>query len=161
MTIVDTPGFSDSGGSDEQNKLIKEMMTVLNNDIKGANALLILMKGSMNRINSGFQKAINDMQNLFGNGFWKNVIIGVSFWQYVPYEIKKRNRKHQDEDWFKNKWQLAFEEKFEIDVKLQFVFIDSHFNVDMDPNDIQISKNHFIVSTVRGCSVFIYFHLYI
>ena len=80
MTIVDTPGFSDSGGSDEQNKLIKEMMTVLNNDVKGANALLILMKGSMNRINSGFQKAIINMQNLFGNGFWKNVIIGVSFW---------------------------------------------------------------------------------
>ena len=147
MTIVDTPGFSDSGGASEQNKLIKEMMTILNNDVKGANALLIVMKGSMNRIDAGFQKAINHMQNLFGNGFWNNVIIGVSFWQYIPYEINKRNRSQEDEEWFKTKWQQAFHEKFQINIELEFIFIDSHFNVNMDPNDLQISKDHFIVSS--------------
>ena len=64
---------------------------------------------------------------------------------------------NQDEDWFKNKWQQAFEEKFEIDVKLEFVFIDSHFDVDMDPDDIEISKNHFLVRTLYFPSIFFIF----
>ena len=96
LTIVDTPGFDDSEGPESQNELVDEMMNVLKYEVKEANALIILIKGTETRFDSAFQQTIRDMISLFGNAFWNNVVIGVSFWRYDPYHINDRQRNQKE-----------------------------------------------------------------
>ena len=56
FTIVDTPGFGDSDNDD--NKLIDEMMDVLKNVIKGANAIVLLVNGGGERFDASLQVCI-------------------------------------------------------------------------------------------------------
>ena len=60
FTIVDTPGFGDSDNDD--NKLIDEMMDVLKNVIKGANAIVLLVNGGGERFDASFQQMMREMQ---------------------------------------------------------------------------------------------------
>ena len=58
FTVVDTPGFGDSEGHETENTLINEMMNVLKNTIKGANALVLLLNGEQERFDYAFQQTI-------------------------------------------------------------------------------------------------------
>lgn len=60
FTVIDTPGFGDSDG--EQNELIDEMTGVLKDTVKGANAIVLLVKGTSNGLTSGLQQMIREMQ---------------------------------------------------------------------------------------------------
>ena len=119
FTIVDTPGFGDSDGNEEQDKLIKEMMTVLKDDLKEANTFLLLMKGTSTRFDAEFQKIIRLMIAMFGKSFWTHVVVGVSFWPYDEFKVKERNRQVnfnsttsivKNEAWFMKEWNIQFME---------------------------------------------------
>ena len=60
FTIVDTAGFGDSDNDD--NKLIDEMMDVLKNVIKGANAIVLLVNGGGERFDASLQQMMREMQ---------------------------------------------------------------------------------------------------
>ena len=50
FTVVDTPGFGDSDNEDTE--LIDEMMEVLHNVVKGANAVMLLVDGTDERFDA-------------------------------------------------------------------------------------------------------------
>ena len=50
FTVVDTPGFGDSEGQETENELIDEMLDVLKNTVKEANALVLLLNGEEERL---------------------------------------------------------------------------------------------------------------
>ena len=56
FTIVDTPGFGDSEGED--NELINEMVDTLKNVVKTANGFLLVSKGTDTRFNAATTQMI-------------------------------------------------------------------------------------------------------
>ena len=58
FTVVDTPGFGDSEGQETENELIDEMLDVLKNTVKEANALVLLLNGEEERFDYAFQQII-------------------------------------------------------------------------------------------------------
>ena len=56
FTLVDTAGFGDSEGREENNRLLEGMLDVLKNDLKEASTLLILLRGDMTRFSYAFQQ---------------------------------------------------------------------------------------------------------
>ena len=63
FTVVDTPGFGDSEGQETENELIDEMLDVLKNTVKEANALVLLLNGEEERFDYAFQQIIRYEHN--------------------------------------------------------------------------------------------------
>ena len=61
---MDTPGFGDSDGSD--NKLIEEMMDILDNELGNANVIVLALEGSTPRFSSGLYDMLRQMSSIFG-----------------------------------------------------------------------------------------------
>ena len=64
VQIVDTPGFGDSDGSD--NKLIEEMMNILDNELGDANVIVLAIDGGTPRFSSGLYDMLRQMSSIFG-----------------------------------------------------------------------------------------------
>ena len=64
IQIVDTPGFGDSDGDD--NKLIQEMMDILDNELGSANVIVLTIDGAMPRFSSGLYDMLRQMSSIFG-----------------------------------------------------------------------------------------------
>merc|ERR1719495_575691 len=124
FTVVDTAGFGDSDNND--NDLIDEMMDTLKNAVKEANALVLLISGEQQRFNSALQQMIREMEALFGETFWDNAIIGVSFWAYDRASVAKREHQGKTEENFIREWNEQLQQKFHINRTLQGVFIDAN-----------------------------------
>ena len=61
---VDTPGFGDSNGDD--NKLIQEMMDILDNELENANIIVLAIDGATPRFSSGLYDMLRQMSSIFG-----------------------------------------------------------------------------------------------
>ena len=64
IQIVDTPGFGDSDGSD--NKLIQEMMEILDDELGSANVIVLVIDGATPRFSSGLYDMLRQMSSIFG-----------------------------------------------------------------------------------------------
>ena len=123
FTIVDTPGLGDSDS--DVNEIIGDILTSLIGVIEGANGIMLLVNGSGSmRLDPSLVQMLMEMQILFGN-FWKNTIIGVSFWSYDVLSVAKRNHSGENEEWFLAEWNALLQEKLHLDIELQGVFIDA------------------------------------
>ena len=91
FTVVDTPGFGDSDG--EEPELINAMVKYLKNEIKETNIFLLLFHGQNQRVHSGLQRMLRDIELMFGDNFWSHVMIGFTFWSFDQRSIKNRERK--------------------------------------------------------------------
>ena len=121
MTIVDTPGFADSEAREKQNERVDELITALKNQIKEANLIVILIKGTQDSLDPAFVQMLHRLISSFGKSIWKNIVIGVSFWKY---DVADNGQK----DVFRQKWQKILEENFDIGNSiLPFVFTDAHY----------------------------------
>ena len=58
---------------------IEELVEELKNNIKYIHAFLILFNGQEPRLSMGLQSMIRLFEKMFGNHFWKNVILGVRY----------------------------------------------------------------------------------
>merc|ERR1719495_2883761 len=123
FTVVDTPGVGDSDNND--NEMIDEMMNTLKDAVKAANTLVLLISGEQQRFNSALQQMIREMEALFGETFWDNAIIGVSFWAYDRASVAKREHQGKTEENFIREWNEQLQQKFHINQTLQGVFIDA------------------------------------
>ena len=122
-------GFGDADG--EMPELIDEMLDVLKNQVKSADLIVLLIKGSENRFNEGLQKMLTQMSAIFGKQWWEYMIIGVSFWRYRQSDIDDRDMDCpgnycNDESWFHDEIQGQLNEKFKLDRNFSIVFAHSH-----------------------------------
>ena len=83
---MDTPGFGDSSGDD--NKLIQEMMDILDSELGSANTIVLAIDGSTPRFTSGLQDMLTQMSSIFGQTWWKFMMIGVTKWKYSQAAIE-------------------------------------------------------------------------
>ena len=75
--VVDTPGFGDSNGND--NQYIEEMMDVLDNKLGYANTILLVLEGSVPRFSNSLYAMLRQMTSIFGQTWWKFMLVGVRF----------------------------------------------------------------------------------
>lgn len=78
---MDTPGFGDSSGDD--NKLIEEMMKILNYELEYANTILLAMDGETPRFSSGLYDMLRQMSAIFGSQWWDYMMIGTELCQVL------------------------------------------------------------------------------
>ena len=74
LKVVDTPGFGDSDGAD--NELIEEMMDVLDNTLGYTNIILLVIEGSTPRFDDPLRAMLRQMTSIFGESWWDFTIIG-------------------------------------------------------------------------------------
>merc|ERR1712179_867540 len=158
FTVVDTPGFGDS--SDEDEKLIEEMMEVLDGSLGYSNTILLLFDGQTARFSSGLHAMLRQMSALFGEAWWDYMIIGVSKWSYSQAEIDKRqadcdyygdpSENCKNEAWFMREIDGQLQEKFHLSENFTFAFIDSFSQSGPALNDIIESNITELFSLVKG-----------
>ena len=76
ITVIDTPGFGDQLEKDAQN--VENLVDLLKEEIRYINAFVIMFNGQSPRFTYGLKSMIKLFGNIFGSGFWPNVIFAVS-----------------------------------------------------------------------------------
>ena len=114
LKVVDTPGFGDSEGRD--NEFIVEMMDVLKNELGYTNLITLVLEGSTPRFGEALYNMLRQMTSIFGNDWWDFMVIGVSKWSYSQAAIDERNKtctfypdRCQDEAWFMREFNSQFQ----------------------------------------------------
>lgn len=153
FTIVDTPGFADSDG--EMDELLEEMINILNDEVKSANAIILAMDSTEARFTQSVTKMLGELQALFGTKMWNNTIIEMTKYSYDAEDIEDREKECEkypdtchDENYWKKEMNRQLEEKFHIGMELPMVFIDSWSQKDKDEDD-PIEEEHFINETQK------------
>ena len=82
---MDTPGFGDSSGRD--NQLISEMMEVLDDKLGYCNAIVLAIDGNTPRFTSGLTDMLKQMSSIFGEKWWDYMMVGVTKWPYDQVRI--------------------------------------------------------------------------
>merc|ERR550534_1395455 len=77
FTVVDTPGFGDSEGND--NEYIEEMMDVLSNELGYTNTILLVIEGSKPRFDNSLYAMLRQMSSIFGETWWEFMMVAVRF----------------------------------------------------------------------------------
>ena len=156
FTIVDTPGFGDSDGSD--NKLIEEMMDILDDQLGFANIIVLTIDGATPRFSSGLYDMLRQMSSIFGETWWDFMMVGVSKWPYDQASIDKRKAdcdyygdpsdNCKNEAWFIRELSQQLEEKFEIQTNFTFAFMDSFSQAGPAQND-DIQQDYWVRETSK------------
>jgi len=123
FTVVDTPGFGDSEGRDDQ--FIDEMVDVLVHHVNTTNVFLLTFNAQEPRLDDGIKQMIREMEMLFGYKFWDNVILEATHWAYDANSIRQRNSTGKNEEWWTKDKNEALRKEYHLDHDLDAVFIDS------------------------------------
>jgi len=152
FTVVDTPGFADSDG--EMDDLLEEMINVLNNDIKTANAIMLTLPATLTRFNDNVIEMLEQLEMLFGSKMWNSTIIEISMFSFQQDVIDLRNmtcevspKQCRDEAFFYDGINEQLEEKFHIGMKLPIVFIDSYAMLPPTNINDPVQQEHFKIET--------------
>jgi hypothetical protein len=140
VTIIDTPGFGSVVADDQETT--DNLINTLKDDIKYVHAFVDAFKSTDNRITNSLRSMIYLFEKMFGKGFWKNVILETTWWNFSE-EIEdnrqsegitmetvtaQRNRNFQNDP------------KFSLNHNLPSVFIDSFYKKD-DPKQVQMYRS--------------------
>lgn len=134
LTIIDTPGFSDSNGKDKDNEHMSFMIKYIK-QLQYLNGILIVISCYTIRSSTDFKNMIKQICNIFHFETFQN--IGIVFSNYCGKPKKKEELK-------KNKIEFVEElkkviEKFyrkKLEHSLQYFFIDSDLDdIDEESNE--------------------------
>ena len=153
LQVVDTPGFGDSEGRD--NQFIVEMMDVLKNDLGYTNIITLVIEGSTPRFGEALYNMLRQMTSIFGNEWWDFMVVGVSKWSYDQDDIDQRNEdctyypdRCQDEAWFIREFNSKFQEKFGLTKNFTFAFVDS-WSQTINNIDDEVQQQYWIQETEK------------
>ena len=88
VTVIDTPGFGDN--LEKEEKTIEGLAKVLKNEIKYVNTFVIAFKGDDKRITLSMRTMLDVFVKMFGDAFWDNVVIEVTFWKFDEGNVRIR-----------------------------------------------------------------------
>lgn len=139
ITVIDTPGFGDYV-IEEEGK-IKHLVTELRDKIKSVNAFMIVFKQQDNRMLASLRSMISLFVNMFGQHFWKNVILVATHWRYDNSAIMRRNsgNRPMTEDWWQREFNLLLQNDFGVELTVPAVFIDAFYD---NSNRLEVEKFH-------------------
>ena len=141
VTLIDTPGVSDTDGQDcvhgvELGEKVKEWGPI--------DAFVLIFKGTKNRFTSGLQEQLSFYEELFGQDFWKRVIIEISFWRSRQTDKEQRiDDREIDEARLANALNKQLEEKFHLATHIPVVFVDPMYGSRRkeEPEELEAFQN--------------------
>ena len=133
FTVVDNPGFAtlvkDSNNDEDIGILTDNLVNILENDVKSADAIILVIKGSNKVLTREMYILLNNLEATFGDDIWNNIIICVSNWSYKITDIYDREVNGIGEEGFIQDWNHILKKKFSFNHNLKGVFIDAFTQV--------------------------------
>ena len=84
LKVVDTPGFGDTEGIEEDQKHINLFQNVFENQLLSVNCICFIVKGADTRVDFHQNYVFNCIMNLFAENVKDNFIVGVT--NFIPYK---------------------------------------------------------------------------
>jgi len=123
FTLVDTPGFGDSG-LDGDTHLINNMINTFKNNLTDSNLILLCI--DYNRFGPEIQNMLRELESLFGRKkVWEHVAIEVTKWSFSQEAIFKRNASGITEQKALHEINQKIKEMSHLNHNLEGVFVDS------------------------------------
>ena len=141
ITIIDTPGTSDTEGRDcEHGVALAEGIK----RIASITAFMMLFNGERPRFTQSTQEQVKLYENIFGREMWKNTITEFTFWQHDQRRIDERlENRELDEDIQHKRWNKEYENRFGVTQTVPSVFVDPVFKERYaDENEKEINKEN-------------------
>merc|ERR1711915_527158 len=123
FTLVDTPGFGDTG-PDGDTHLINNMINTFKNNLTDSNLILLCI--DYNRFGPEIQNTLLELESLFGREkVWEHVAIEVTKWSFSQEAIFKRNASGITEQKALHEINQKIKEISHLNHNLEGVFVDS------------------------------------
>ena len=134
ITIIDTPGTSDTSGRDcEHGIALAEAIK----QIGSIDAFVLLFKGINPRFDESMKDQIKLFLEIFGQEMWQNTITEFTFWGHDKKSITTR-KKHQgglSEDTKHSMWNMEYSREFGVQHNIPSIFIDPIFDEETAETD--------------------------
>jgi hypothetical protein len=128
ITIIDTPGVGDTGGADCTNAMQTATFVKSLNSI---HAFVLVLKGTTTRIGPELQNHINHFVEMFGQDFWRKVVIEVTFWSHTNDDKAQRKRtREMDEETLERALNGLMASVFKTNVTIPIAFVDPVYSPD-------------------------------
>ena len=114
LKIIDSPGFGDTDGLEEDSAHIKKFQEIFEKKLIDVNCICFIVKATDNRIDFHQEYVINCIMNLFSEDIKDNFLVGVtnfdpSYENQKP-DIIEKNLLLEDSFYYKNILKTSFEE---------------------------------------------------
>ena len=130
FTICDTPGLNDPNGQDSSN--VFNLVTKLK-EVKSVDAFIVALNGQCPRLDNGIKDMLLLFKNIFGENFYKNIIIVFTRWSFDKRSQHRRSEIGLIEDDHSSEWNGQFKREFEVEEDLSVVFVDAcYYRDDFD-----------------------------
>ena len=127
ITIIDTPGTSDTSGRDCEHGIALAQAI---KRIGSIDAFVLLFKGINPRFDESMKDQIKLFLEIFGQEMWQNTITEFTFWGHDKKSITTR-KKHQgglSEDTKHSMWNMEYSREFGVQHNIPSIFIDPIFD---------------------------------
>ena len=126
ITIIDTPGPR-AGDTCTNAKQTAAIVRSLNS----IDAFVLVLKGTTTRIEPELKNHINHLVEMFGQDFWRKVVIEVTFWRHTNRDREERKRTRMiDEVTLERDLNDLMSSVFQTNLTLPLVFVDPVYNPD-------------------------------
>eukprot|EP00927_Polykrikos_kofoidii_P038913 TRINITY_DN3335_c0_g1_i1.p1 TRINITY_DN3335_c0_g1~~TRINITY_DN3335_c0_g1_i1.p1 ORF type:complete len:808 (+),score=127.47 TRINITY_DN3335_c0_g1_i1:93-2426(+) len=121
VRCVDTPGFMDSRGTNNDIKQAEEMANVLKKDVKYVHVFLLFFKRDDNKMAQPLKDMLITFMKMFGDGFVESVMLVFTHCEYTQRAKRQEPKKAKE---MNEELRKIFKHKFDVPC----VFVDNTLN---------------------------------
>merc|ERR1712037_341791 len=134
ISLIDTIGFDDPD-TDDDAKIIAELVLKLKNGCDFVNLFVIAVNGQNPRLDGSLVGMIKVFEGMFGQDFWKQVVV---LFTRMPMDEKAKKKREknskQSDDELAQKYMVEVAKRFKNGKQIDYVFLDSCFDKE-DPEE--------------------------
>merc|ERR1711934_1135394 len=134
ISLIDTIGFDDPD-TDDDAKIIAELVLKLKNGCDFVNLFVIAVNGQNPRLDGSLVGMIKVFEGMFGQDFWKQVVV---LFTRMPMDEKAKKKREknskQSDDELAQKYMAEVAKRFKNGKQIDYVFLDSCFDKE-DPEE--------------------------
>merc|ERR1712037_580947 len=128
ISLIDTIGFDDPD-TDDDAKIIAELVLKLKNGCDFVNLFVIAVNGQNPRLDGSLVGMIKVFEGMFGQDFWKQVVV---LFTRMPMDEKAKKKREknskQSDDELAQKYMAEVAKRFKNGKQIDYVFLDSCFD---------------------------------
>ena len=94
ITVIDTPGFGDTENDDTfqtDYQHVKDLVEYLKENTPSITTFLICIHGDFARVNQMLRVMLVQLETMFGEDFWKNVVLEFTHYSFHADQVGRKN----------------------------------------------------------------------